>query len=105
MAYKRVDIPLNAAISADNRRKLFDQAEKITEVFMLKTPSVMFQLSFGPAADLIDIEAPISFTPTGEDQDNGLYATVPVAGGAGEIATLYVSRGGKGTLRPDIETP
>lgn len=78
MAYKVITVDLATAVPNANPVKLISRDQKITEVTIPKF-SGDISIAFGNDADLIPIDAPISFKPTGEDGKKGLFYSNPVA--------------------------
>lgn len=78
MAYRVIAVDLSVAVPNAAPVKLISRDQVITEVTLPKF-SGDISLAFGSPADLIPIDAPISFKPTGNDGRNGLYYSNPVA--------------------------
>lgn len=97
MAYKRIDIDLTNAQSEP--KELVPKDKRISEVIVLKGAGAL-ALQFGNPADALDVDAPLTFQPTGEESRNGLYASW--AAQAGIVQTLYVVFSG-GALNAELE--
>ncbi len=101
MSYKRRNLDLTAVNS--NPTELVPARTRVQEVFITKLPAgATLQIQFGQTSDPIDIDAPVSFKPTGEDGNNGLYWLNPTAQ-PGVSVDIYVVTGATDTLNERVD--
>lgn len=70
MAYRVYNVDLTNARTQPT--EIVSRDKTITEVTIAKFSGEL-SLAFGADRDMIDVDAPISFKPTGEDGRGGLY--------------------------------
>ncbi len=80
MSYKKRTLDLTNVVLPDNAIELAPIGRRVVEVFVTKVPTgVVFQLLFGQNSDPIDIDGPVSFQPTEDNGNNGLFWANPTA--------------------------
>lgn len=98
MSYRVFQLDLTNASTDDNKVEIVPHNQRITEVVILNMPSgVSIRLGFGDS-QLFTVSGPVSFEPTGEDeQQHGLYWANPIAI-PGQKIELIVASGSLGVV-------
>lgn len=104
MSYRQHLLKLDTAFGADERKQLISRDQQLDEVVIPKMPGggITIILYFGPDGDPIEVDAPISFQPTGAESRAGLFWSNPAVNAGTTVKLITASSGVRGGLSTDV---